>query len=204
LIARHLIALALLAALAPCLSAAGADGPVATLSFDPPSVKLAPGERQMIAVRVDGIPESGLAAFQLLLRFQPGEVEVADPNAAFASSGVPAFAPLGHSPACAAIRQKPVCPDPEWMLTATGRQPFGTSSIDAREGTLTIAYGTAGETAPVAGSGTLALIEVIGTGRGEASFKILEAILADGSDPPGKYAFAIAPGDKPGSFRQRR
>ena len=203
MIGRRLIGLGLAAAVmlaTPALAAGGA----ATLSLDPPSVKLAPGERRTIAVRVDGIPESGLAAFQLLLRFQPGDVEVMDPNAAFTASGVPAFAPLGGSPACAAIRQKPVCPDPDWMLTSTGRQAFGTSSIDAREGTVTIAYGTAGEPLPVPGDGTLALIEVMGTGRGEATFKILEAILADGADPPRKYAYEIDPGIKPAPFRRRR
>jgi hypothetical protein len=200
---RH-IGIGLLAALAAGTLPVAADGPAVRLYLDPPSVKLALGERRMIAVRVDGVPESGLAAFQLLVRFEPGEVEVADPNAAFVAAGVPAFAPLGDSPLCAVIRQKPVCPDPEWMLTSTGRQPFGTSSIDSRKGEVTIAYGTAGETHPVSGGGTLALIEVVGTVRGKASFKILEAILADGNDPPRKYTYEIVPDPKPGPLRGGR
>jgi len=193
-----------LAALAVGTQAVAADGTRATLFLDPPVVKLAPGERRTIAVRVDGIPEPGLAAFQLLLRFQPGEFDVVDPNAGFTAGGVPAFAPLGGSPACATIRQLPECPDPVWMLTSSGRQAFGTSSIDPRNGTVTIAYGTAGETLPVTGNGTLALIEVVGTGRNEATFEILEAILADGTDPPRKHAYRIASDANPVQLQGRR
>jgi hypothetical protein len=178
-----------------------AASPVVIL--DPQVRRLAPGERRTIAVRVEGIPEGGLAAFQIALRFEPENVEVRDPNAGYTSVGVPAFAPLGGSPLCATIRLASRCPDPDWLLTSTGRQAMGTTSIDLRQGIVTIAYGTSGETDPATGSGTLALLEVVGTGRGKASFTIVDAILADGTDPPRRYDWRTESQQKPAPARIR-
>jgi hypothetical protein len=160
------------------------------LYLDPSPSKLLPGQRQLVSVRVAGVPESGLAAFQLELRYDPRAVAVQDPNGGFTSSGVPAFAPLGGSPLCAVIRREGSCPDPEWMLTSTGRQAFGTS-VDPEAGRLTIAYGTAGEEAPVTGDGALALLEVVGLAGGKPLLGLIEVILADASDPPRKYAARV-------------
>lgn len=183
-------------AAAVTVAAAGEASSVVKIRFDPPIDSLAPGEQRVIAVQVEGIPEAGLAVFQLQLRFEPGQIEVRDPNAG-AGSGVPAYAPLGGSPLCAAIRQMPTCPDPEWMLTATGRQAIGRATLDSVKGTLTIAYGTVGEIDPQQGAGTLALIEVVKTGFERRPLRIVGAILADRSDPPKEYPFAITPGGRP-------
>jgi len=184
-------ALALLAAVA----LAGATGPATggdeddtlRLFLDPPGVSLGPGASQTLALRVEGVPASGLAAFQVVLAFDPDQLEVRDPNAKYAGFGIPAFAPLGSSPLCAAIRGTAGCPDPAWMLTATGRQAFGTTSVDIEAGTVTVAYATAGDEPLATGSGTLALLEVVGRTGGQVDLEIVEAILADASDPPRPY-----------------
>jgi len=169
-----------------------------TLIVDPAVVELGPGERRMVAVRVSGIPAEGLSAFQLELKFDPQSIGVRDPNAAFVTQGVPSFAPLGGSPLCEVIRETWSCPDPDWMLAVTGRETFGTSSIENSTGTVTIAFGTAGDSDPVVGRGTLALIEVIGKKRSRSALVIRDAILADGSRPVSKYAYSIS---TPGAVR---
>ena len=193
------LALVLGVAVFAVASAEQDSGP--TLVVDPPFFELGPGERKIVAVRIGGIPADGLSAFQVELRFDPKVIDVRDPNAAFVAQGVPSFAPLGGSPLCAAIRGTLSCPDPEWVLTSTGRAAFGTSSIDGSTGAVTIAFGTAGDADPVVGSGTLALIEVVGKKRSRSALKIRDAILVDGSRPVRKYAGfetktgARAPGD---------
>jgi len=81
---------------------------------------------------VEGVPEGGLSAFQVVLEFDPNRLEVRDPNAKYVAFGIDAFAPLGQSPLCAAVRETPACPDSAWMLTTTGREAFGTTWIDVK------------------------------------------------------------------------
>jgi len=200
----------LVTALVVLATALGAGGEPATrLSLDPASLRLAPGETRLVAVRVSGVPEPGLAAFQVTLEFDPRAVQVDDPNGAATGSGVPTFAPLGGSPLCAAVRGEPRCTDPEWMLAAGGRQPFGTARLDNAAGRVTIGFATAGSAAPPSGDGALALLRVTATGGGRTGLRIVDAILADPSDPPRRYAVEdharptpAAPG-KPGP-RSRR
>ena len=117
-------------------------------SVSPTVVRLAAGERELavgetllVAVHVTGIPEPGVAAFQIVVEFDPAVLDVRNPNAGF--GGIPAFRPLGGSRLCAPVRGTVTCEDPEWLLEATGRQPVGTDSIDPERGIVTIAYGTA-------------------------------------------------------------
>lgn len=170
-----------------------ADG-VTVLSLEPAEFTLGPGERRLIYVRVKGIPNHGLAAFQVELRYDPRSVDLVDPNA---GSGAPAFAPLGGSPLCASIRGELECPDPEWMLTASGRQAVGTAAADQASGRLTIAYGTMGATEPVAGHGALAVVEVVGRTGARTRLSISAAILADAADPPGRHVYTVDPSSRP-------
>jgi hypothetical protein len=177
--------------LATCTLAAWSADERLELAFDPPVLRLQPGESRLVALVARGIPDSGLAAFQVTLAYDPRLVRVVDPNAAFVGSGVPTFAPLGGSPLCAQIRRTLDCPDAPWMLTATGRQPFGTSRFDAEAGKVTVAFGTAGESAPPIGDGTLAVFEVIGVAGARSALRLEQAILADRSDPPRVYAIEL-------------
>lgn len=169
--------------------------PRVQVSFDPPTPRLEAGETRTIAVRVSGVPEPGLAAFQITLEYDPGVVAVRDPNAEFTAFGVPTFAPLGGSPLCPAVRRLPTCRDPEWLLTRDGRQPFGTSKIDNRVGRTTIGFATASaeatgserSSAPATGDGALALIEVTSVSGGETGLRFGEVIVADSSDPPRRF-----------------
>lgn len=167
------------------------------LYLDPPPSKLLPGQRQLVAVRVAGVPETGLAAFQVELLYDSRAVALQDPNGGFTTSGVPAYAPLGGSPLCAAIRRETSCSDPAWMLTSSGRQAFGTTVGEA-PGRLTIAYGTAGESAPVSGDGALALLEIVALAGGKPMLRVERVILADASDPPLQYPSRLeSPRDRP-------
>jgi len=51
---------------------------------------------QGLALRVEGIPASGLAAFQVVLAFDPAQLEVRDPNGTLAKvlSYIPPFTPF--------------------------------------------------------------------------------------------------------------
>jgi hypothetical protein len=160
------------------------------LSLDPAVLSVGPGEHGTLELRVTGVPPAGLAAFQVTLAFDPSQIEVLDPNAEYVSAGVKAFASLGDSPFCTMVRGTVTCPDPPWMLTATGREAFGTTSIDLEEGVVTIAYGTAGDEPLPAGGGTLAVLEVVGVAGGPVSLEIIEGLLADTSDPPKTYAWS--------------
>ena len=176
-------------ALLVCLIGAGtapAQEEVVRLYLDPLPSKLLPGQRELVALRVSGVPERGLAAFQLELRYDARAVAVQDPNGGFTTSGVPAHAPLGGSPLCAVIRRETSCTDPVWMLTSSGRQAFGTT-VGQEPGRLTIAYGTAGEAAAVSGDGALALLEIVGLAGGRPMLRLDRVILADASDPPRQY-----------------
>ena len=185
----HSLALALL-----CLTAApaatGEEGAVPIRLFlDPPLRSIAAGEHRNVEIRVEGIPASGLAAFQVVLAFDPSRLEVHDPNAKYVAYGINAFAPLGQSPLCATVREVSTCSDPVWMLTATGREAFGTTSVDAEQGLVSIAYASAGESLPAQEDGVLAVLEVVGAASGPMSLEIAEGILADASDPPNTYAW---------------
>ena len=176
-----------------CLIGAGtalAQEEAVRLYLDPSPSKLLPGQRQLVGLRVSGVPDSGLAAFQVELRYEPRAVALKDPNRGFTTSGVPAYAPLGGSPLCAAIRRETNCTDPAWMLTSSGRQAFGTT-VGEEAGHLTIAYGTVGEAAPVSGDGALALLEIVGLAGGKPMLRVERVILADASDPPRKYRFRM-------------
>jgi hypothetical protein len=176
--------------LAIALAALGADSsrePRARIALDPPTPQLAAGETRLVAVAVRGVPEPGVAAFQVTIEFDPAAVRIEDPNAAVASGGVPAFAPLGGSPLCAPARGLPQCPDPEWMLVGSGRQPFGTSRSDVAAGRVTIGFATAGDAATPTGDGALALVRIVATGGGRTGLRITDAILADASDPPRRF-----------------
>jgi len=186
-------------ALAFLASAVCAESPRRTasarprLTLEPAELRIAPGERRLVYVQVAGIPQDGLAAFQIELHYDPAAVEMVDPNAGF---GAPAFAPLGGSPLCPTIRRKVDCPDPAWMLTIDGRQAVGATDADPATGRLTIAYGSSGQTVPVGGSGTLAVVEVIGRVATRTRLKIGDAILADAADPPGRYPYSLGPSRK--------
>ena len=141
----------------------------------------------MLTLTVEGVPAPGLAAFQVELRFDPRRLEVRDPNAEFVEFGIRAFAPLGSSPVCSVVRGTSPCPDAAWMVTETGRQAVGTASIDNETGRVSIAYGTAGDQRLPSGNGTLAIVEVFAKRGGPVSLEIVDALLADASDPPRKY-----------------
>ncbi len=180
---------ALLPVTAIAVVAANDSGTVRVF-LDPREIFPVAGQSRLVRVQVEGVPADGLAAFQVTLRFDPRRLEVRDPNTGF---GVPAFAPLGGSPLCPVVRQQPDCPDPQWLLSATGRSPMGTFTVDPERGLVTIAYGTSGDAAPVAGRGTLAVIEVIGQGRGRGGLEIVDALLVDAAEPPGRYPVASRP-----------
>jgi hypothetical protein len=157
-----------------------------TVSLNPALVALQPREQTLVQVAVEGVPAAGLAAFQITLHYDPRHIRVLDPNAAHAGQGVSAFAPLGNSPLCAAVRGGE-CTDSPWLLTATGRTVVGVTKRDAGKGDLTIAYGSAGSQPLPAGGGTLALLEVVGVSGEPARIEVKEFIAADGAEPPQTY-----------------
>ncbi len=173
-------------------AAAGDGGGASTrLYLDPPLSSIEAGERRSIEVRVEGIPEGGLAAFEIVLMFDPSRLEVHDPNAKYVAYGIDAFTPLGESRLCPVIREVSICSDPVWMLTATGREAFGTASVDGEQGLVSIAYASAGESLPAKEDGVLAVLEVVGARKGLISLEIVEGILVDASDPPTAYAWGL-------------
>jgi hypothetical protein len=54
-----------------------------------------------------------------------------------------------------------------------------------------IAYGSHGDAKPAVGSGALALLQVVGRSSGRLRLRVLDAILADASDPPHAYAWRL-------------
>jgi hypothetical protein len=179
-------------AAATALASAGAHaGEEIRLSFDPAVVTLSPGVPSRVVLRAEGVPAPGLAAFQVEIGYEPGQAEVRDPNQALGSSDLAAFAPLGHSPLCAPLRGVTPCADPAWLLASTGRQPVGRAWLRPAEGRVVIAYGSHGDAKPAVGSGALALLEVVGRSSGRTRLRVLDAILADASDPPRPYAWRL-------------
>ena len=135
------------------------------------------------------MPDTGLAAFQVTISYDPSRLELLDGNAAFAGAGIKAFAPLGGSMLCAPVRGTAECADAPWMITTTGRSAIGRAAIEADQGKATIAYATHGSSSPAVGSGVLATFEVVGKVDGAVQLEIFDALLADASDPPVRYAW---------------
>jgi hypothetical protein len=152
------------------------------LGFAEASLTLLSGEKAMVAVEVVNVPPPGIAAFQMTMTYG-SSIDLFDPNEAF-SGTVPAFAPLGGDPLCTTVRDVPVCPDPVWLLTSTGRIPVGTHSIDNVFGEVQIAYGTMGIQPPPTGTGAIALIEVEAISAGGVRVNLSDVILADNQEPP--------------------
>jgi hypothetical protein len=155
------------------------------MRFEPDVLTLSSGESVLVAVTVGPLSPPGLAAFQLQVRFDPERVNVINPNEDFRSAGVSPFAPLGGNAAiCSAVRGISPCPDPVWMLTSTGRMPFGRDSIDNDNGVVEVAYGTSGMMTPPTGSGTVALLEVVAKSAEPAVLALANVILAGSEEPP--------------------
>lgn len=155
---------------------------VVKLHFEPRITRLAVGETARVQLIADEIPDSGLACFQVTLRYKAEIVRVVNPNEAFRSADIPPFSPLGNHPFCSTVRQNPNCPDPVWALTMTQRRPIGTDQM--KDGIVTIAYGTQGEETLPTEPGVLALIDIVGQKRGNATLKVDDFILCDNSEPP--------------------
>ncbi len=176
--------------LAMLLASAGPGGAGETeatvVRFSADVQELAPGETALVAVQVTGVPEPGVAAFQITVQFDPEVLEVRNPNERFRGN-IPAFMPLGSSRLCAAVRGTITCKDPAWLLDATGRQPVGTDRIDADRGIVKIAFGTRGRQPLPVGDGTLALLEVVAKKPGTTTLNLSEALLADNREPPRPY-----------------
>ncbi len=156
------------------------------LGLDPSDLRLRPGASARLAVVVDAVPAPGLAAFQFDVVFDPAVVQLVDPNAPFAGL-VDAYAPLGGDPLCTVVREEPTCPDPDWLLTSTGRAPIGTD--DMQPGRITVAYGTSGMQMLPTGIGVIALIDVVPQPNVGASTSLAleNVILSDDGEPPMGY-----------------
>jgi hypothetical protein len=172
----------------------GARGAAAlTISVTPLTSDLAPDEVTRIAITVEDVPATGLAAFQFDIRFDPAVVNLLNPNEAFRGT-LPPFAPLGGNAFCTFVRGGTTCPDPQWFLTSTGRSPLGTDLIDNQTGLLRVAYGTSGSSDLPSGDGVLALIDVRAIAPGMTLLTLENVILADNSDPPMSYATSVVGG----------
>ena len=154
-----------------------AQSNAASIEFRPNLIELAAGETVVVEVVANDVPESGLAAFQFELSFDPSQINLLNPNRAY--SFLPKFVPLGNNDACTFINR---CTDSDWMLVATGRTP--TPNIISAPGKLNVLYGSSGVEAPASGSGVIALIEVEGVSDGSQVIKLSNAILADNRNPP--------------------
>ena len=185
IIAALLLAISLSATAAP---PADTERSSVQLFLDPPLASIRAGEQRMVSVWASGIPGSGLAAFQLALRYDATAVSLLNPNRAYTSFGIQPFAPLGGSPLCGAVRGTASCFDPPWALNAGGRQAVGTSW--GGDGRVSIAYATSGDGRLATGSGVLAVLEVVGIVGGPVSIEIESATLADDSEPPRTYGWS--------------
>jgi hypothetical protein len=172
------------------LAGAGENGPPTVVRLTAGEHELALGETLLVAVQVTGIPEPGMAAFQIAVEFDPEMLDVRNPNERFRGS-IPAFRPLGGSGLCAPVRGTVSCEDPEWLLEATGRRPVGTDSIAPERGVVRIAYGTRGRHPLPSGDGTLALLEVVGKQAGTTTLQLSEVILADNREPPSMFPVQV-------------
>lgn len=171
----------------------------AVVQLTPEQITLGVGEKKIIQVRVNLPAEigdtdaKGLAAFQFTLKANPLIVQLANPNEAFRSFNIPPFAPLGGSPFCTTVRGTTTCPDPQWLLTSTGRGTQGTDTIDLVNGRVVVGYGTRNDgpqTLPT-GAGTIAVAEVVGKASGCAVLQLDGVILADNQEPPKQFPVTV-------------
>ena len=183
---RHLASLSLLAVLAA--QPAPASDAAVRVRLEPEVATLDERGRATVVLVVEGVPAPGLAAFQVVLGFDSDHVSVADPNALGRSLGVPAFAPLAGSPLCAVLRAGP-CTDPDWLLTSTGRQAFGTS--ESAGDRVRVAYATAGSGPLPTGDGALAVLELVGSPGAAERLWIVDVVLGDASEPPRRIPVAL-------------
>jgi len=155
--------------------------------FVPQVVELSVGERATVEIHVEDLPPGGLAALQLDLAFDAALLTIGNPNEAFRDSVLP-FAPLGDDAVlCETVRGVTPCPDPPWLLTATGRSPLGTDVLGADRALF--AYGTSGTVAPPSGNGVIGLIDVVGTQAGASLVGTTRSILADDAETPVAHPF---------------
>jgi hypothetical protein len=159
-----------------------------------PAPQLAAGESTTLHVRVEGLRDRGLAAFQLTIVYDPSSVRVHDPNAQFVSAGLDAFAPLGSISLCAPIRGESSCPDEPWLLTSTGRSAVGRTDLDESAGRVLIAYATSGSEPAASGDGAIALVDVESLDGGPIELSLEDVILTDASNPPRPHPLADAQG----------
>ncbi|MCP4471178.1 MAG: hypothetical protein GY815_10910, partial [Gammaproteobacteria bacterium] len=152
----------------------------ASLSFNPNTVQLEPGESAFVEVVATDVPASGLAAFQFDIQFDPAQITIVDPNRTFAGA-VPAYVPLGNNPFCATVRGT-ACTDSDWMLITSNRTPL--ADIREQAGKVSILYGTSGSDNPPSGTGVIALIEVVGVADSTSTVDFSNAIIADNDNPP--------------------
>jgi len=186
--------------LAPALATLLALGALPDIAFAqaaarvyvvPDVLTLSVGEQATVEVHVEGIPESGLAAFQLELQSDDSLVGVDNPNEAFRGLAAP-FAPLGDDPTfCETVRGVTPCPDPTWLLVDTGREPLGVDRIEPARSLF--AYGTSGVTPPPSSDGVIAVVTVTGTQQGASLVELPGAILADASEVPVPHSLVADP-----------
>lgn len=162
------------------------------LRFEPAVVELgAVGARARVSLVAEGVPASGLAAFQVEIGFASAALSLENPNEAYRGL-VPAFAPLGGEAAtCVAVRGVSPCPDPPWKLTASGRLPIGTDRAGAD--TLLFAYATSGATAPPDGTGAIGLIDVVAQTPVSSLVSLTATIVANAADPPVAFPVLVEP-----------
>jgi len=159
------------------------------VGFEVPSINVAEGGSERIAVTMNSMQAPGLAAFKVVLGYDPLVVSIVDPNAG--SPGLTdSFAPLGANPDCTTVRAESPCPDPTWTLTDTGRVAIGITSIDPVAGQVLIAYGTHGANAPSLADGAIAVIELVGISTGSTSIDLIEVIAVGNQEPPQPYSSA--------------
>ncbi|MGE3541848.1 MAG: Ig-like domain-containing protein [Candidatus Tectimicrobiota bacterium] len=165
-----------------------AQGQIVQIGFEPASVTVPVDGRRIVRVVAQNVPAPGLAAFQFTLRFDPAPLDIVNPNEDVRADGIASFSPLSGI-LCRIVRNAPACPDPAWFLTSTGRSPQGQDTIDNATGRVQVVYGTSGQQAPPTGSGTLALIEIVGMANGTTSVNLTDVILAGNQAVPVPFAF---------------
>ena len=160
----------------------------AQISFSPATVNLQVGESALVQVIASDIPTTGLAALQFTANFDPAAVNIQDPNA----SPYKPFQPLGGELFCDTVRGVPegMCPDPQWFLTSTGRNPF--EYVGITTGSLQVAYATSGSSLPPSGNGVIAIIEVHGVATGVTAVDLADVKLADNQEPPTSFVVDIS------------
>ena len=173
--------------------AAAEGGTAARVWLEPPVVVIDANGQGRAVLHVENVGEPGVAAFQVVLGFDPEVATVRDPNREVVAFGGKAFAPLGGSLLCAVARGGSSCPDPTWMLTSTGRSALGGAIVDEQAGTVSIGYGTIGDEGLPVGGGALAVLEMVGVPGVAAELQLLDVMLVDASEPPRRHDVEAAP-----------